>query len=67
MSADAADDAGDLGISLAQKMLSAVTGSVLTSLLGASSLCLLTFCRTAAQVGVGPVAVARHPRTGVFL
>ncbi|KAF2803760.1 mitochondrial carrier protein-like protein [Mytilinidion resinicola] len=31
--AAAADDAGDLGISLAQKMLSAVTGSVLTSLL----------------------------------
>ncbi|KAF2500326.1 mitochondrial carrier [Lophium mytilinum] len=33
MSTAAADDAGDLGISLAQKMLSAVTGSVLTSLL----------------------------------
>lgn len=34
MATDDAEDTGDLSISLVQKMLSAVTGSVLTSLLG---------------------------------
>jgi solute carrier family 25 protein 39/40 len=36
-------DIGDMGVSLVQKMLSAVSGSVLTSLLGTLSLIIFVY------------------------
>jgi hypothetical protein len=42
-------DLGDMGVSLVQKMLSAVSGSVLTSLLGTLSLCFLRPLKTQVQ------------------